>query len=353
MPLQQLKELWQLPKEEHESDTYREIQEGIVFKGHNLWLLSAAMVIACIGLNAGNSAAIVGAMLISPLMGPVIGFAFGISIQSRSMMRLSVRNWLVMVGTSLLASSLFFVVTPFHYSTNELRSFTEGTIFDVMLAFVGGIAGFIGIIRKEAVKVIAGVAVATACIPPLCTAGYGIATLQWRFFLGGFYFFLINCFFIGLGTWLTSTLLGYAHFYKGHLPNRRKLSGWMTLIGVALLVPSIWLAFQKWTSQRFEYRVNTYVENIQAAFPDLVIVRHKAFRQNDEQFVDISLLNDSTDVAGTVLDAANSMDSSIHVIWHFAPDKASREAAKLRQEMKRMDSVLRRQDSLLRTLQSP
>jgi len=195
--------------------------------------------------------------------------------------------------------------------------------------------------------------VATACIPPLCTAGYGIATLQWRFFLGGFYFFLINCFFIGLGTWLTSTLLGYAHFYKGHLPNRRKLSGWMTLIGVALLVPSIWLAFLKWTSQRFEYRVNTYVENIQAAFPDLVIVRHKAFRQNDEQFVDISLLNDSSDVAGTVLDAANSMDSSIHVIWHFAPDKASREAAKLRQEMKRMDSVLRRQDSLLRNIQSP
>src|SRR5574343_2070908 len=128
MPLQQLKELWQLPKEEHESETYREIQEGIVFKGHNLWLLSAAMVIACIGLNAGNSAAIVGAILISPLMGPVIGFAFGISIQSRSMMRLSVRNWLVMVSTSLLASSLFFVVTPFHYSTSELRSFTEGTI---------------------------------------------------------------------------------------------------------------------------------------------------------------------------------------------------------------------------------
>lgn len=351
MPLYQLKELWQLPKEEHESETYEEIQVGIVFKGHNLWLLAAAMVIACIGLNAGNSAALIGAMLISPLMGPVIGFAFGLSIQSRSMMRLSVRNWLIMVGTSLLASSLFFLITPFHYSTSELRGFTEGTIFDVMLALVGGVAGFIGIIRKEAIKVIAGVAVATACIPPLCTAGYGLATWQWKFLLGGLYFFLINCFFIGLGTWLASRVLGYNRYYKRPGTRRPQLRAWMTLIGLALLVPSIWLAFQKWQQQRFDFKADNYVEQIQQRFPDLVIVKHKAFKKEQQQYVDISLLNDSSDVTGAVLDAANRLDTSIQVIWHFAPDKASREAARLRQEVRRLDSILRRQDSMLQRMQ--
>lgn len=351
MPLLQLKELWRLPKEEHESETYEEIQVGIVFKGHNLWLLAAAMVIACIGLNAGNSAALIGAMLISPLMGPVIGFAFGLSIQSRSMMRLSVRNWLIMVGTSLLASSLFFLITPFHYSTSELRGFTEGTIFDVMLALVGGVAGFIGIIRKEAIKVIAGVAVATACIPPLCTAGYGLATWQWKFALGGFYFFLINCFFIGLGTWLASRMLGYNQYYRRPGTSQHRLRGWMTLIGLALLLPSIWLAFQKWQQQRFEYKADNYVEQIQERFPELVIVKHKAFVKKGRQYVDISLLNDSSDVARPLLDAANEMDTSMQVIWHFAPDKASREAARLRNELKRLDSVVRRQDSLLQSLQ--
>lgn len=179
-----------LPKEELVEDTLKEIEEGVYFRGHNLWLLVISMFIACIGLNINSQAAVIGAMLISPLMGPVVGLSFGLSIHNRTLVKKSLFHWSVMIITSLLASAVFFIVSPFHEQTNQLESFKEATIFDCMLALLGGFAWFLGIIRKEAIKVIAGVAIATACIPPLCTAGYGIAHLDLEYFLGGLYFYL-------------------------------------------------------------------------------------------------------------------------------------------------------------------
>jgi hypothetical protein len=125
MALYRIRKRWQLPKEEAETVTYAEVQEGIFFRGHNLWLLVLAMMIACIGLNYNNQAAIIGAMLISPLMGPIIGFSFGLSIQSKSMIKVSLQNWLVMVGTSIAASTIYFLLSPFHKNTDQLLAFTE------------------------------------------------------------------------------------------------------------------------------------------------------------------------------------------------------------------------------------
>ncbi|HSC54231.1 MAG TPA: DUF389 domain-containing protein [Phnomibacter sp.] len=352
MALESIKKLWALEKEEHENDTYNEIVEGVIFRGHNLWLLAAAMIIACIGLNAGNSAALIGAMLISPLMGPVIGIAFAISIQKRSLMLLSFKNWGIMVGTSLLASTLFFLITPFHYQTAELESFLKGTIFDVLLAFVGGIAGFIGLIRKEAIKVMAGVAVATACIPPLCTAGFGIANLDFMYFLGGFYFFLINCFFIGLGTYVTSKYLRYHHYFRNQRINTRKVRKWSWIIGLCLLLPSVWLAYLKWNQLRLDREANRYVESIRAKFPNLVIVNHKAYLKGNQSILDISLLNDSLDVDTRELEFANRLDTTIHVQWHFAPNRPSAELRVVMHELQRMDSVIKKQDSIIRVLSS-
>lgn len=350
MPLQGLKKLWTLPKEETENETYQEIVEGVIFRGHNLWLLAAAMIIACIGLNAGNSAALVGAMLISPLMGPVIGFGFGISIQKRSLMALSLKNWGVMVSTSLIASTLFFLITPFHYNTAELDSYLRGTIFDVLLAFVGGIAGFIGIIRKEAIKVMAGVAVATACIPPLCTAGFGIANFDFKYFLGGFYFFLINCFFIGLGTYVTSKYLRYHHYFKHERVNPVRIRRLSWVIGLALLLPSFWLAYLKWEQLRLDKAATRYVNQISESFPELVVVKYEAFKKGKKDYLSVSLLNDSTDIASRVLQEANRLDSNIQVLWHFAPNRASAESRWLMGEVKRLDSLLHHQDTLIKQL---
>jgi uncharacterized hydrophobic protein (TIGR00271 family) len=348
--LQKIKRDWRLRSEDSDESIYQEIVEGIFFRGHNLWLLALAMLIACVGLNAGSIAAVIGAMLISPLMGPVIGFAFGLSIYSASMMRLSLYHWGIMVATSILASTIYFIVTPFHYSTAELDSFTRATIFDVLLAFLGGIAGFVGIIRKEATKIFAGVAVATACIPPLCTAGYGIANLDWRYFLGGCYFFSVNCFFIGWGTWLASRFLGYHRRFK-HIESKSSKLNWLYLGGILLIIPSIWLAGKKWQQQHDQKSAKLFVQKMEQQFPELVVLKSTAFRKNGNRYIDISLLNEQTELSDSLLRAANRLDPNIEAIWHFSPDKSTRDVRLLKNKLAKLDSTVAAQEKRLQALQ--
>lgn len=248
-----------LNKEENESETIAEIKEGAYFSGHNLWILGFAMVIACIGLNTDSISAVIGAMLISPLMGPIVGFAFALAVNDAGLKNKSIRNWLLMTLISLLASALFFLISPFDNNTTALSSFQKASIFDVLLAFFGGMAGFIGIIKKEGIKVIAGVAVATACMPPLCTAGFGIAHLDFQFFIGGLYFYLINCLFIGLATFLLTRFTGY-HINK-EIPRFRQTANWLwTLFIVAMIVPAAYIAYKKWNEEHTKERSITVTD---------------------------------------------------------------------------------------------
>jgi uncharacterized hydrophobic protein (TIGR00271 family) len=236
-------------REEDFAETYAEVMEGSHLRGFNLWILGFAMVIACIGLNTDSLGAVIGAMLISPLMGPIVGFAFGLSLNDAALKRRGIRNWLWMTLISLAASTLFFLVSPFDNDTAALASFKKATIFDILLAFFGGMAGFIGIVKKEGTKVIAGVAVTTACMPPLCTAGFGIAHWDYAFFIGGLYFYLINCLFIGLATFLLSRLAGY-HLPTDNQAPRLQVRHWLwTLFIVLMIVPGVWIAWQKWREQ--------------------------------------------------------------------------------------------------------
>ncbi len=187
-----------LIKEEAIQDTYTEIKDAAILNGYNLWIMAFAMLIACIGLNVDSTSAVIDAMLKSPLMGPIIGLAFGMAINDVPLKQYSLANWLVMTIICLIASTVYFLISPFDHSTNAVASFTKASIFDILIAFFGGMAGFIGIIKKEGTKVLAGVAVATACMPPLCTAGFGLAQGNWVVALGGLYFYLIICLFIGL-----------------------------------------------------------------------------------------------------------------------------------------------------------
>ena len=237
-----------LDKEEHESETLAEIKEGAHFSGHNLWILGFAMIIACIGLNTDSISAVIGAMLISPLMGPIVGFSFALAVNDAGLKRKSIRNWFWMTAISLMASVLFFLISPFDNNTAALSSFKTASIFDVLLAFFGGMAGFIGIIKKEGIKVIAGVAVATACMPPLCTAGFGIAHLDYELFIGGLYFYLINCLFIGLATFLLARFTGY-HTNKNS-PVFKRTANWLWVIFIiAMIVPATYIAWKKWNEE--------------------------------------------------------------------------------------------------------
>jgi len=237
-----------LGREEQEAETLAEIKEGAHFSGHNLWILGFAMVIACVGLNTDSISAVIGAMLISPLMGPIVGFAFALAINDAELKGKSIQNWVWMTGISLVASVLFFLVSPFDNNTAALSSFAKASIFDILLAFFGGLAGFVGIIKKEGVKVISGVAVATACMPPLCTAGFGIAHLDYPLFFGGLYFYLVNCLFIGLATFLLARFTGF-HKNKG-VPGFRKTVNWLwSFFIIAMIVPATYIAYKKWNEQ--------------------------------------------------------------------------------------------------------
>ncbi len=257
-----LRQQFALGKEEEQSETVAEIKEGTKFSGHNLWILAFAMIIACVGLNTDSTAAVIGAMLISPLMGPIVGFAFALAINDAALKRKSIRNWFWMTVISLLASVLFFLISPFDNNTNALSSFKKASIFDILLAFFGGMAGFIGIIKKEGTKVIAGVAVATACMPPLCTAGFGLAHLDYALFAGGLYFYLINCLFIGVATFLLARFTGYHE--NRHVLNFKKTSNWLwTLFIIAMLVPGTYIARRKWNEEHQKEKMITDKQRIE------------------------------------------------------------------------------------------
>ncbi len=238
-----------LKREETALETYDEIKEGAILKGYNLWILFFAMIIACIGLNINSVGATIGAMLISPLMGPIIGLAFSLAINDAFLKKNSLRNWVIMTVISLIASTLYFLISPFYHKNQTIDSFTAATLFDILLAFFGGLAGFIGIIKKEGTKVIAGVAVATACMPPLCTAGYGLATANFTLALGGFYFYLINCLFIGLATFLLSRFTGY-HIDFNCKTTFKKTTNWLWAIFIVLMImPSVYLVYKKYKEE--------------------------------------------------------------------------------------------------------
>ncbi|MEO6136752.1 MAG: DUF389 domain-containing protein, partial [Ginsengibacter sp.] len=187
-----LRTFWRINREESEEVTRDEILREVSFKGANLWLLVFTMVLACVGLNMNSSYAIIGAMLMSPLMAPVLGMGFSLSTNNWPMFKRCMKNWVLAFFVSLAASTLYFKVTPFSEATEALTAFSHATIYDILLAFFGGLAAFIGLTRISGMKVLAGVAVATACMPPLSTAGYGLANMQWDFFWGGSYFYIIN-----------------------------------------------------------------------------------------------------------------------------------------------------------------
>jgi uncharacterized hydrophobic protein (TIGR00271 family) len=247
---QSIKKQFSLQLEEDFDITYQEIYTGAQFQGHNLWILCIAMVIASIGLSTNSVTAIVGAMLISPLMGPVVGFAFGLAINDAPLKRMALRNWLLMTAVSLVSALLFFLVNPFVGYTDQIFAYSSATLFDILLAVFGGLAGFIGIIKKDGAKILAGVAVATACMPPLCAAADGLSKADWITFLGGFYFYFINCLFIGWASFLLARYLGF-HKRNAHNITLKPVVKWLWyLIIVVMLLPGTYIAIQKWQQQK-------------------------------------------------------------------------------------------------------
>ena len=238
------------------------IKASIWFKGPNAWILAFAIILASVGLNVNSTAVIIGAMLVSPLMGPIIGTGMALGTNDTDLLRSAVKNLLVMVAISLAASTLFFIISPLSLvNPTELEARTSPTIYDVMIALFGGLAGILENSRKERGTVLSGVAIATALMPPLCTAGYGLAHLNMHFFLGAMYLFVINSVFIALATYF---MVKYLRFrtVSGISPElalkRRKI---ISIVLTVVIIPSVWSAFVLVGNNNYERNVRNFVED--------------------------------------------------------------------------------------------
>ena len=241
-------------------DAAQRIKSAIWFRGPNAWILAFSIIIASVGLNVNSTAVIIGAMLISPLMGPIIGTGLALGTNDVDLLKEAAKNVLVMMLISLGASTLFFLLSPLDLiNPTELEARTSPTIYDVLIALFGGLAGILENSRKERGTTIAGVAIATALMPPLCTAGYGLSCLNMHYFFGAMYLFVINCVFITLATYL---MVKYLRFktVTGIDPalalRRRNI---VSAIVAIVVIPSIISAVAMIKDENFERNVEAFV----------------------------------------------------------------------------------------------
>ena len=240
----------------------RSIRNNIEFKGPNAWILAVAVIIASVGLNVNSIPVVIGAMLISPLMGPIFGLGLGLGVNDIQLMKSSGKNLLVMVSISLVVAFLYFVITPLSLSNpTELLARTSPTFYDVLIALFGGFAGILEQCRKEKGTVFSGVAIATALMPPLCTAGYGLACGEMSYFLGALYLFVINCTFIMMATYVGVKYFRFrpTEFQDETIGKRTKRL--TTALIIIFIIPSIWSAVLLIQQNNFNVNATSFAEH--------------------------------------------------------------------------------------------
>ena len=255
-----IKELFDLRKsKENEELTVESIRHGVVFKGTNLWVLIFAIFIASLGLNVNSTAVIIGAMLISPLMGPIMGFGLSVGISDFDLLKQSFRSYLLTTFISVVTSSLYFSLTPLNEVQSELLARTSPTIYDVLIALFGGLAGIIAVSTKEKGNVIPGAAIATALMPPLCTAGFGLATGNIFYFLGAFYLYFINSVFISLATFLG---VRFMHFKRKDFVDKQReqmVRRYIVALVLVTMCPAFYLTYGIVKSTFYEASANSFI----------------------------------------------------------------------------------------------
>lgn len=247
--------------EDDRAKTLEIIKKNIDFTGANLWILACAIIVASVGLNVNSTAVIIGAMLISPLMGPIVGAGFALGIYDFGLLKKSLRNLAVSTIIGLVFSTLYFYISPFKDVQSEILARTSPNIYDILIAFFGGIVGVIAVTRVEKGNPIPGVAIATALMPPLCTAGFGLATGNWSFFVGAFYLYCINCVFIGIATFLIIKYLKYPPKKQVDAKQQKQVRNIITLLILVMLVPSAYLAYSLYNEQQLKKNIDLFIKN--------------------------------------------------------------------------------------------
>lgn len=270
---------------EDEQVTVESIRNGVEFKGTNLWILIFATFIASLGLNVNSTAVIIGAMLISPLMGPIMGVGLAVGLNDFELMKRSLKSYLVATLFSVITATIYFAFTPLDEVQSELLARTSPTIYDVFIALVGGLAGIVALATKEKGNVIPGVAIATALMPPLCTAGFGLATGNLLYFLGAFYLYFINSVFISLATYIGVRVM---HFQRKQFVDkvREKLvRKYIIGIAIATMCPAVYLTYNIVRETIYQSSANSFIAS-ELQFPDTqVLSREISFDKREIKVV--------------------------------------------------------------------
>ena len=242
--------------------TIEAIKVDIPFKGATAWILIFAVFVASIGLNANSTAVVIGAMLISPLMGPILGIGMSIAINDIDTLRKSLSNLATMIILSLLTAFLFFYIFPLSEDNSELLGRVRPDIRDVLIAFFGGLALMVARTKKGTVaSVIFGVAIATALMPPLCTAGYGLAVGKWSYFFGAMYLFLINTIFIALATFLVLKLLKFRMIRYANSAKRKRIAQLASLLALVVMIPALYTFIKVYKENKVNTQLSLFIKN--------------------------------------------------------------------------------------------
>ena len=253
-----------------ERQTIEDVRVMTVFRGTNLWILIFAVMICSVGLNVNSPAVVIGAMLISPIMGPIMGVGVGMGINDFQLILKALKNLAIAAGFSIAASAIYFWISPLSDAQSELLARTQPTIWDVLIAFFGGMAGIIAGSRREKSNAIPGVAIATALMPPLCTAGFGLGTGQWGYFFGAFYLFFINCLFISIATWIFVRFLRFPKKEFVDPAREARVKRYVFVFVLLAIIPSVWTGIR--------------------------VVRESVFLRQAQSFIDKEFLFDNTEV---------------------------------------------------------
>ncbi len=263
-----------------ESEAVKSIREGVEMKGATIWILIAAILLASLGLNVNSTAVIIGAMLISPLMGPIMGVGLAIGLGDFDLMKRSFKNYLVVTLFSVLTATLFFLISPsVSDGQSELLARTSPTIYDVFIALFGGAAGFIALSTTKKGSVIPGVAIATALMPPLCTAGFGLATGNLIYFLGAFYLYFINSVFICVATYLGTRVMRFSRLQYVDKEREKKVRKYIVWVVVLTMIPALYLTYGILNDTIYEGSVNRFV-NEQLSFDNAQVVDKKVEKRD-------------------------------------------------------------------------
>ena len=284
----QLRYLFGLHEDTDRKGTTELILKNVEFRGANLWTLVFAIFIASIGLNMNSAAVIIGAMLISPLMGPIVGAGFGLGTNDFLLFRKALRSLFIAIIISIITSTLYFFLSPFKEAQSEILSRINPTAFDVFIAIFGGLTGIVAASRKDRGNAVPGVAIATALMPPLCTAGFGLATGQYKFALGAMYLFLINSLFIAVST---LAVVKYLRFPKKSYVDKKKALRTRYIIGfliVSAVVPSVFTVMNILQEGLFYREINSFLDQ-EFTFTESAVLMKKVKMQGDTSVLEITV----------------------------------------------------------------